>query len=172
MSGYDSQVTAAFLDGLSHELRGGLEKIGHCLRQLDEEQVWWRPTPDQNSIANLILHLEGNVRQWIVSGVGGEADVRDRPREFAESGPIEKRELLARLADVVDLSIQIISNQTADALLKQRRIQGFDTNAAGAIVHSVAHFQGHSQEIVSLTRQQLTDQYEFHFVPQSEEQGA
>ena len=119
-----------------------------------------------------MLHLEGNVRQWIVSGVGGEPDIRDRPNEFAEAGPIEKGELLARLSDTVSRAIQIISDQTADALLKERRIQGFDTTGAGAIIDSVAHFRGHAQEIISLTRQQLENRYEFYFVPKTPEQGA
>ena len=172
MSDLNSQVATIFVRGMAHQLREGLEKILHCLRQLNEEQVWWRPTPTQNSIANLMLHLEGNVRQWIVSGVGGEPNVRDRPHEFAEAGPIEKGELLARLSDTVGRAIQIISDQTADTLLKERRIQGFDTTIAGAIIDSVVHFRGHSQEIISLTRQQLENRYEFYFVPQTPEQGA
>ena len=172
MSDPNSQLAALFARELSHQLREGLEKISHCLRQLDEEQVWWRPTPAQNSIANLMLHLEGNIRQWIISGVAGEADVRDRPREFAETGPIETSKLHARLTETVGRAIRIISNQTADAQLDERRIQGFDTTVAGAIIDSIAHFRGHSQEIISLTRQQLEDRYNFHFVPQSSEQGA
>jgi hypothetical protein len=172
MSNLDSQLATVFVREMIHQLHEGLEKIRHCLRQLNEEQVWSRPTPAQNSIANLMLHLEGNVRQWIVSGVGGEPDVRDRPHEFAEAGPIGKGELLVRLSDTVGGSIQIISDQSADALLKVRRIQGFDTTVAGAIIDSVAHFRGHSQEIISLTRQLLENRYEFYFVPKTPEQGA
>ena len=67
---------------------------------------------------------------------------------------------------------KIISDQTADALLKKLRIQGFDTTGAGAIIDSVAHFRGHAQEIISLTRQQLENRYEFYFVPKTAEQGA
>lgn len=172
MSDFNSQVAALFVREMAHQLREGLEKIVHCLRQLNEESVWWRPTPTQNSIANLMLHLEGNVRQWIISGVGSEPDVRDRPQEFAEVGPIKKDELLVRLTDCVNRAIQIISDKTADALLQERRIQGFDTTGAGAIIDSVAHFRGHVQEIISLTRQQLENRYEFYFVPKTPEQGA
>ena len=70
------------------ELEAAFGRIKHCLRQLSEEQVWWRPSPALNSIGNLILHLCGNLRQWIVAGLGGAADHRNRPSEFAEPGPL------------------------------------------------------------------------------------
>jgi hypothetical protein len=127
--------------------------------------------PEQHCEPDVAL-LEGNVRQWIVAGVGRELDVRDRPREFAERGPIAKSELLERLRKTVDRSIEIVSSQSADAVIGSRRIQGFDTTVAEALVDSVAHFRGHAQEIISLTRQQLQGRYEFYFVPQSAEQGA
>ena len=172
MSDEAYQVAVSFLNELSNQLSEGLEKISHCVKQLSDEQVWWRPTESQNSIANLILHLEGNVHQWVVSGVGGEPDVRDRPGEFSASKTMEKRELIAKVTETVQRSIEIVSSQTASTVLEERRIQGFDTTVAGAIIDSVTHFQGHSQEIISLTRQQLEERYSFYFVPQSPEQEA
>src|SRR5215831_7094947 len=80
-----------------NELTSALDRIKHCLGQLSDEQVWWRAQPSLNSIGNLILHLCGNVRQWLVAGLGGAAEVRDRPAEFAERGPIPRAELLRRL---------------------------------------------------------------------------
>jgi hypothetical protein len=71
-------------------LTSALGKINHCLGQLSDEQVWWRSQPSLNSIGNLILHLSGNLRQWLVAGLGDAKDVRDRPAEFAERGPIPK----------------------------------------------------------------------------------
>ncbi len=84
---------------------------------------------------------------------------------------LKKGELLVRLSDTVGRAIQIISDQTAESLLKERRIQGFDTTVARAIIDSVVHFRGHGQEIISLTRQQLQNRYEFYFVPKTPEQG-
>jgi hypothetical protein len=172
MTSNDSQVAIAFTSAMVHQLREGLKKVEHCLAQLNDEQTWWRPTSSQNSIANLMLHLDGNVRQWIISGVGGEPDVRDRPREFAQSGPIAKGDLVAILTATIEAAIQAIDQQTGTSVLQARRIQGFDTTVAAAIVDSVSHFRGHCQEIVSLTRQQLQDRYQFSFVPESPEQGA
>ena len=79
-----------------------LRKIEHCVRQLTDDDVWWRPSEEMNSIGNVMLHLSGNVRQWIVSGVGGAPDVRDRPAEFAERQPIARTELMAKLRATVD----------------------------------------------------------------------
>src|SRR5947209_1213686 len=82
-------------------LAEGMDKIKHCVKQLDHVALWWRPTPKQNSVANLMLHLAGNIRQWIVSGVGGAPDVRDRPREFAERAGRPKDEVLETLRSAV-----------------------------------------------------------------------
>src|SRR5437660_316028 len=97
----DELATAVGTEAAS-ELASALGKIKHCLGQLSDEQVWWRYHPSLNSIGNLILHLCGNVRQWIVAGLGGGADGRDRPAEFSERGSIPRDELLRRLESVVD----------------------------------------------------------------------
>ncbi|MEX2120565.1 MAG: DUF664 domain-containing protein [Pirellulales bacterium] len=84
----------------SLELADALGKIEHCLAQLTDEQVWWHSCESTNSIGNLLLHLAGNLRQWIVSGFGGAADVRDRPSKLAQRGGPGKQELLGRLRSV------------------------------------------------------------------------
>lgn len=167
-----TDVSTAYIDEAIHQLREGLGKIQHCLSQLDERQVWWRPHEAQNSIANLMLHLGGNLQQWIISGVGAVPDVRNRPREFAARGPIPQRDLLRDLTATVDAAIDVLDDHAAERLLETRRIQGFEKTTLSAIFDSVAHFRGHVQEIVSLTRQQLGNAYQFDFVPQTKEQGA
>jgi hypothetical protein len=156
----------------AHELEIALERIKHCLCQLNDEQVWRRSQPNLNSIGNLILHLCGNVRQWIVAGLGAAADNRDRPAEFSERGPIPRDELLRRLEDVVDEARTVLARQTARQLLEARRIQGFDVTGLAAIFDSVPHFRGHTQEIVSLTRLQSGDAYKFAWAPTTPVQGA
>ena len=157
----------------SREILGeGLRKIEHCVDQLDDEALWWRPTPRQNSVANLMLHLAGNVRQWIVAGVGGAADVRDRPREFSDRSTRPKAEVLSALRGAVHDADAVLARITAGQLAQPRRIQGFDTNVLAAVFDTVAHFRGHSQEIIHITRAALGDRYVFHFVPQGPEQTA
>jgi hypothetical protein len=123
-----------------------------------------------NSVANLMLHLSGNVRQWIVSGIGGAKDVRNRPGEFAEQSRRTKNELLATLKSTVDEADAVLSKVTAAELLAPKRIQGFDTTVTGAIFGCVPHFRGHVQEMIHMTREQLGEKYRFDFVPQGPEQ--
>jgi hypothetical protein len=95
-SGTVDDLAAAVGREAAKELASAVGKIKHCLGQLTDEQVWWRSHPSLNSIGNLILHLCGNLRQWIVAGLPKAKDVRDRPAEFAERGPISKDGLESR----------------------------------------------------------------------------
>jgi Protein of unknown function (DUF1572) len=148
------------------------DRIKHCVGQLDDAQVWWRPTESMNSIANIMLHLCGNLRQWLVSGVGGETDVRNRPQEFAERGPIAKDELLSRLEIVVTEADAALAQIEEARWLEVRRIQGFEETVLGAVFDCLTHLRGHTQEIVYITRLQLGDSYRFAWVPKTAEQGA
>lgn len=165
-------VTAVVIAETTNCLTSCVAKIRHCLGQLTDEQVWWRPHESMNSIGNLILHLSGNVRQWIVAGIGGAPDVRDRSREFSEIQVIPKDELLGRLEEVVSEASEALSKMTTAEMLRPRRIQGFEVSGLGAIFDSVPHFKGHTQEIIGLTRMQLGDNYKFDWVPKTAEEGA
>ncbi len=125
-----------------------------------------------NSIGNLILHLCGNLRQWIVAGIGGDLDVRQRPKEFSDRGPISKAELQHRLGGVVVQSQAALSKASAQELLRKRCIQGFDVTGLEAIFDSIPHFKGHTQEIVHMTRCVLGQGYKFAWVPSTPQEGA
>jgi hypothetical protein len=166
------ELAAAVGTAAAHELESARKRIEHCLGQLNDEQVWRRSQPGLNSIGNLILHLCGNVRQWIVAGLGGASDDRDRPADFSEQGPIPKEELIRRLAAVVEEAKRVLAGVDAQQLAGDRRIQGFDVTGVAAIFDSVPHFRGHTQEIVHMTRLQLGDAYQFAWTPTTPEQGA
>jgi hypothetical protein len=166
------ELAAAVGTAAAHELESALKRIKHCLCQLDDEQVWRRSQPSLNSIGNLILHLCGNLRQWIVAGVGGSSHVRNRHAEFADRGPIPKEELIRRLEAVVEEALRILAGVDTRQLVEVRRIQGFDETGVAAIFNSVPHFRGHTQEIVHMTRSQLGDAYRFAWTPTTPEQGA
>jgi hypothetical protein len=124
-----------------------------------------------NAVGNLLLHLTGNVGQWIVAAVHDTPSGRDRPSEFAERGPIPATILRPKLKAAVDEAAAAISSiKTTEQLLSPRRIQGNDTNVLTAIYHSVSHFEGHAQEIISMTRQMLGTNYKFLWVPKTPEQ--
>jgi hypothetical protein len=166
------ELAAAVGAAAAHELDSALNRIQHCVSQLTDEQVWLRSRPGLNSIGNLILHLCGNLRQWIVAGLGGAADVRDRPAEFAERGPIPKAELMRRLEAAVEETKSVLAGLDARRLTEVRWIQGFDVTGIAAIFDSIPHFRGHTQEIVHMTRSQLGDAYRFAWTPTTPEQGA
>ncbi len=171
MNSTADQIAGAVGEAAANELDDAFAKIKHCLDQLSDEQVWWRPKPSLNSIGNLILHLCGNLRQWIVCGVGGATDNRDRPSEFSERGPTPKAELLKTLDEIVGQAQAALNALHVDRLLEFRRIQATEQTALSAIFDSVPHFRGHTQEIVLMTRLQLGDAYRFLWVPKSKEQG-
>jgi hypothetical protein len=157
MSDLRSAVAVAFAE----ELDSALGRIRHCVDQLTDEQVWWRPREDMNSVGNLLLHLAGNLKQYLVSGVGGEPDDRDRPAEFAARGLVPKAELLGRLTSVVERGKAAIRAASADELCRARTVQGNEITGLQAIVRSVAHLRGHTQEIIHQTRTILGDRYRF-----------
>lgn len=176
MSAYDlnasySDLTQGFSAEVTKTLNGSLSRIEHCVDQLNDTQVWWRPREEMNSIENLILHLCGNVGQWITGAIENTPSNRNRPSEFAMRDPIPKAQLLDRLRQAVARATGAIETlDRPDALLQPRRVQGHDTCILAAIFHSVCHFEGHAQEIVGMTRQLLGDQYKFQWVPRTPEQ--
>jgi hypothetical protein len=150
-------------------LAEGLRKIEHCTSQLTDDQIWWRPREGQdgemNSIANLLIHLAGNMNQWILTGVGGAPLTRDRQSEFDDRSRRPAAELLGALRKRIAEVDAVIARQTAADLVQSRDIQNHDTTVLGAIFHVVEHFRGHVQEIIHMTRVQLGGAYKFDFVP-------
>ncbi len=129
-----------------------LPKIERCLEKLTDEDLWWRPNEASNSVGNLLLHLAGNVRQWIVSGVGGAPDVRQRQHEFDAHAPVPAAMLLARLRETLVEADGVLADLDAAALLESRRIQGLDVTVFEAVYHVVEHFSTHVGQIVYLTK--------------------
>ena len=129
-----------------------LPKIERSLELLTDEQIWWRANPQSNSIGNLLLHLSGNVRQWIVCGLGGAADERDRDSEFAQRKTIPRAELLARLKQTLNEADAALAKLDTSKLLENHSIQGCDTTALAAIFHVVEHFSMHAGQIFLLTK--------------------
>jgi len=166
------ELATAVGTAAAHEMTSALNCIKHCLGQLSDEQIWWRSHPAMNSVGNLILHLCGNVRQWIAAGLGGGPDTRNRPVEFSERGPIPKDELLRGLKAVVAEAKSVLERQSARQLVEPRRIQGADITGLQAIFNSVPHFRGHTQEIIHITRLQLGDAYRLAWEPKTPEEGA
>lgn len=133
-------------------LREHAQRIGSCLARLTDEQVWARGSDNQNAIGNLVLHLCGNVRQWIISGVGGAADMRQRDAEFAARRGVPIPELVERLRATVEEAAIVIDGISTGRLAEPLTIQGYRTTGLGAIYHVVEHFSGHTGQIIFATK--------------------
>ena len=119
---------------------------------LNEDQIWARGNQNENAIGNLVLHLCGNVRQWLVSGVGGKPDHRERDKEFAAKGGVPSAELLERLRSTVREAADTILPLTTPQLLQPLSIQKYDVTAFEAIYHVVEHFSMHTGQILFATK--------------------
>jgi uncharacterized damage-inducible protein DinB len=148
-----TDVTEAFLaKSRSLLVSEYLPKIERCLEHLTDDDVWWRPNDASNSIGNLLLHLRGNVTQWIIGGVGGQAHERRRQQEFDERTHVPAKELLANLRAVAEEAAEVIRGLDNDALLGRRQIQDYDVTVLDAIYHVVEHFGMHTGQIILLTK--------------------
>jgi uncharacterized damage-inducible protein DinB len=127
-------------------------RIETCLGKLTPEQVWARGGENENAIGNLVLHLCGNVRQWIISGVGGQPDARDRDEEFAARGGASIAELGARLRQTVNEATAVIAAVTPERLAEPLEIQGSKVTVLEAIYHVVDHFSMHTGQILFATK--------------------
>lgn len=129
-----------------------LPKIERCVEKLTDDQVWWRPNPESNSIGNLLLHLSGNARQWIVSGLGGATDQRQRQSEFDERKVVPRDELLRILRTTITEVDNVLAGFEPARLLDRYPIQGTEASALAAIFHVTEHFSMHTGQIILLTK--------------------
>ena len=127
-------------------------RVETCLDKLTPEQIWTRNSENANAVGNLVLHLSGNVRQWILHGVAGEVDLRQRDTEFAARGGLDPAELKGRLRSTVDAACAAIRGVPAETLTERRMIQKYDVTVIEAILHVVEHFSGHTAQIIFITK--------------------
>jgi uncharacterized damage-inducible protein DinB len=127
-----------------------LPRLRTAAGALREEDLWWRPHPAATSVGNLLLHLEGNVRQWILSGLGGAPERRRRSAEFAAEGGPSPAELLDALGRTVEEACRVIAAERD--LERPLRIQGLETTAFQAIYHVVEHFSWHTGQVVWIAK--------------------
>src|SRR6266404_1607120 len=147
------EFTKLFLKESRHSIETyHMPRLIKCLNLLPETDIWWRPNSTSNSVGNLVLHLSGNVRQWIISSLGGAPDVRERDKEFRELGPIPRRVLVAGLEKTVAEAGRVLGRLTARDLARERVIQGFRVTGFKAIFHVAEHFAYHAGQIILVTK--------------------
>lgn len=127
-------------------------RITVCLSKLSAGQIWARGTENENAAGNLVLHLAGNVRQWIVSGLGGAPDVRERDKEFATDGGMDSAALSALLEGTVSEATGIISKLSGEQLLRTYQIQNRTATGVEAVLKVMEHFAQHTGQIIYATK--------------------
>jgi uncharacterized damage-inducible protein DinB len=137
-------------------------KIAHCLDTLPADALWRRSGDDSNSVGNLLLHLAGNVRQWIVSGVGGADDHRLRSAEFAAREGESAEHLWRSLRGTLDEADAVIAAQSPLSLLERRTIQGRELSVLDAVYHVVEHFALHTGQIILLAKAYAPGRIQFY----------
>jgi hypothetical protein len=152
MDANELSLAVVFRKDACSNLRKHLPRIVRCLELLSDRDIWWRPNTASNSAGNIVLHLCGNVRQWIISGLGGAPDMRDRDSEFAERGPIPRRALITQLKKTIDEASKIIEGAAPEILLREFSIQGYRVSGLVAIAHVSEHFSYHAGQIIYVTK--------------------
>jgi uncharacterized damage-inducible protein DinB len=151
-----------FIDYSIQKLTQAAGRVDHCLEKLTDEQIWARGCANENAVGNLVLHLCGNVRQWVISGAGATPDTRDRDSEFATRGGVAIPDLRTKLASTVEEGCSVIRSLTAERLSEKIRIQKYDLTVLEAIYHVVEHFSGHTGQIIFATKMLTGDDLGFY----------
>jgi uncharacterized damage-inducible protein DinB len=153
MTAVDADITTLFLDFSRQKL---LEqywpRLRKCVEPLSDEQLWWRPNQASNSIGNLILHLNGNVGQWLVASFNGQEDHRNRPAEFNEQNLISASTLLGQLGATLQQASQVLARLTHADLIAPYEIQGYKVTGLDAVYQVVEHFGLHYGQILYIVK--------------------
>ena len=139
-----------------------LPKLLQCINAMSEDDLWWRPNEVSNSVGNLILHLCGNVRQWIVSSVGGVEFKRNRDAEFAARGPVPKAELIASLTLALSEVDSVLATLGAGRILQRVKVQTYDVSVLQAVYHVVEHFGYHLGQILYVYKMRTGNDPKFY----------
>ncbi|HKW48505.1 MAG TPA: DUF1572 family protein [Gemmatimonadaceae bacterium] len=137
-------------------------KLRKTLATVSPELLWWRPNDESNSVGNLVMHLEGNVRQWIVGAIGGAPDVRNRAGEFAAKEGGTREELMRRMEQTLDEADAVLAKLRPEQLTERRRVQARDVSVLDAVYQVVQHFALHLGQIILVAKAQVPGAVKFY----------
>lgn len=141
-----------FVNSSCFRLDENLRMVRKSFNLLPNEDIWRQPNPSSNSMGNLVLHLRGNITQYVISSLGGVADIRERDSEFYSNPGYTKKKLLELLAETVNEAKAAINHCGVDDLLRVRKVQGFSLSGIGIVIHVVEHFSYHTGQIAFWTK--------------------
>ncbi len=149
----EQKVIAEFVENAIYRLEESTRMITIAFDQLSEEEVWFRPNAQSNSMGNLIVHLCGNITQYVISSLGEQPDMRERDAEFAITSGMNKETLLRNLNRTVAEAIAVIKNTSVDQWVEKRDVQGFNFSGIGVVLHAVEHYSYHTGQIAFFTKE-------------------
>ncbi len=141
-----------FIDQSIFRLEEALPRVVRCLNELTEAQIWQRPNDHSNSVGNLVMHLCGNVRQYIIANLGTMPDTRTRDLEFAMRDGYDRLQLIEKITEIVQQAVEVIRGMSEADLMKVRTVQGFPQTGINTIIHVVEHFSYHTGQIAFWTK--------------------
>lgn len=149
----DPEITTLFLAFSRKRLLDDYwPRMRTCVQSLSDEQVWWRPNDASNSVGNLLLHLQGNIQQWIVGSFERLEDRRDRPAEFSARHGATAKELVTQLDATMQRANAVLSRLTEADLRATYQIQGYTVSGLQAVYQVVEHFALHYGQIAYITK--------------------
>lgn len=157
-----SSLSNEFIEQAIFRLHENTPKIEKCLSLLAEEEIWKHPNPSSNSVGNLILHLCGNITQYITASLGGEEDHRNRDLEFSMKGGYTKTEILDKLKSTISQAVSVLKNLKDQDLIKIRSVQGFEYSGMASIIQVVEHYSYHTGQIAFWTKLLKDQDLEFY----------
>jgi uncharacterized damage-inducible protein DinB len=154
----ETLLRTAFIDNiLRYLIEENFPRVIKCLDMLSEEQIWYRPNAESNSVGNLVLHLAGNLTQWALDGIGGRTFKRERQAEFDADRTKTKRELIGLMSQLKDDLDTLIRKISTAELLRVRPVQIYEESGVAILIHVTEHFSYHTGQIAYVTKW-LTDQ--------------
>lgn len=132
-----------------------IPRLRKCLEQLTPEQIWFRPYPEIPSIGNLILHMVGNARQWLLHALIRQDDVRDRDLEFSEHGPLPTSNLLGLLNRLEKDLQTALPGLSETQLVECYSVQVFEESGVSILIHAIEHFSYHTGQVARETKRML-----------------
>lgn len=127
-------------------------QIRECVEQLSEEQLWWRPNEQANSVGNLVLHVSGSTRHYLSRSIGGIQYNRDRPAEFAERGPLPKEQLLSIFDETIAQARQVLDDFDTSRFLQQTEEPNYFSTLFEQILNITVHLATHAGQIVYVAK--------------------
>ena len=165
------QIEDEFIKLVSIRFSKAFERIIHAVHQLDDQQLWFRPSSTSNSIGIILQQVSGNLNQWVCSALGGDAFQRHRSQEFKDENIVSQKRLLLTLNALAKRIQEVLAQVAPESLLSYRRIQGFDETVMSALIAALTHLELHSGQITLIAKLMLNKDYQEFWQPLNKEQG-